>query len=204
MSFAPSIARVRAPASVLTAALAGFITAGEIPTAAAQTVQPAGSEIQFVSRQMGVPVEGQFKKWTAQVQFDPKVPQAAKISFTIDMGSATLGIKETDAELVKADWFHTVKFPQAQFQSTSVKSVAPGRFDITGNLTIKGATQSVTVPVALTQTGTGAQRLTQAQGQFSMKRLAFKIGEGAWSDTSMVADDVQVRFKLILTGIAAL
>jgi polyisoprenoid-binding protein YceI len=187
----------------LNAAIVVLATALAQP-AIAQTVQSAGSEIQFVSRQMGVPVEGQFKKWSAQVQFDPKTPQASKIAFTVDMGSASLGVKETDAELVKADWFHTVKFPQAQFQSTAVKATAPGRLEVTGNLTIKGATQAVTVPVTLTQSGTGAQRSTVAQGQFAIKRLTFKIGEGAWSDTSMVADDVQVRFKIILAGVAPL
>jgi len=45
---------------------------------------------------------------------------------------------------------------------------------------------------------------TAASGQFAIKRLVFKIGEGAWGDTSMVADEVQVRFKLQLTGMAPL
>jgi hypothetical protein len=37
-----------------------------------------------------------------------------------------------------------------------------------------------------------------------MKRLTYKIGEGEWADTSMVADPVQVKFKLALTGIGKL
>ena len=40
-----------------------------------------------------------------------------------------------------------------------------------------------------------------ATGSFSLKRLAYKIGEKEWADTSMVADDVQVKFKLSLTGV---
>ena len=45
---------------------------------------------------------------------------------------------------------------------------------------------------------------TTASGSFVLKRLAFRIGDGDWKDTSMVADDVQVRFKLALTGVGAL
>jgi acyl-coenzyme A synthetase/AMP-(fatty) acid ligase len=42
---------------------------------------------------------------------------------------------------------------------------------------------------------------TVATGGFTLKRLAYKIGEKEWADTSMVADDVQVKFKLALTGV---
>ena len=172
--------------------------------ALAQQVIPAGSEITFTSRQMGVPVDGQFRKWNAAIQFDVKKPEAGKVSFTLDMGSATLGAADTDAEVAKADWFNTAKFPQAQFQSSAIKATGKGRYDITGALTIKGNTQSVTVPVVLAQTGSGSALRTTATGSFTLKRLAFKIGEGPWGDTSMVADEVQVKFKIQLSGLAPL
>jgi polyisoprenoid-binding protein YceI len=120
------------------------------------------------------------------------------------MGSATLGAADTDAEVAKADWFNTAKFPQAQFQSNAIKATGKGRYDITGALTIKGNTQSVTVPVVLAQTGSGSALRTTATGSFTLKRLAFKIGEGPWGDTSMVADEVQVKFKIQLSGLAPL
>ena len=56
-------------------------------TQAEQKVLPAQSEIAFVSRQMGVPVEGKFKRWDAQLAFDPKKPEAGKVSFSIDTGA---------------------------------------------------------------------------------------------------------------------
>lgn len=170
----------------------------------AQQVITAGSEIAFTSRQMGVPVDGQFRKWNATLQFDPKKPEAGKVAFTIEMASATLGAADTDAEVAKADWFHTAKFAQAQFQSRSIKATGKGAFEVAGALTIKGATQNVMVPVSLTQTGSGTGLRTTATGAFTIKRLAFKIGDGAWADTSMVADEVQVKFKLQLSGIAPL
>jgi polyisoprenoid-binding protein YceI len=163
-----------------------------------QKLLPAQSEIGFVSKQMGVPVEGRFKKFDAQIAFDPKKPEASKIAFTIDTGSATLGVPETDAELPKAPWFNVPKFPQATFQSSAVKGLGAGKFEVTGKLSIKGNVSDVVVPVTLTQSGA----TTTASGAFAIKRLGFKIGEGDWADTSMVADDVQVKFKLALSGVA--
>jgi len=168
--------------------------------ACAQQLVPAGSEIAFTSKQMGVPVDGKFRKFDAQVAFDPKKPEAAKIGFTIDLASVSLGAAETEAEIAKGDWFDTKKFPQATFQSASVKAAGPGKFEVAGKLTIKGASQNVVVPVTLAQAGAN----TTASGAFVIKRLDFKIGDGDWKDTSMVANDVQVKFKLALTGVGAL
>jgi len=164
---------------------------------AEQRVLPAGSEISFVSKQMGVPVEGRFKKFDAQVAFDPAKPEAGKIAFTIDIASISLGSPESEAELPKATWFNTAKFPQASFQSTTIKGLGGGKFDVSGKLSIKGNMRDVVVPVALTASGP----TTTATGSFTIKRLTFKIGENEWADTSMVADDVVVKFKLALSGV---
>ena len=182
--------------AVAAAALAG--------PALAQQVLPAQSEIAFVSRQMGVPVEGKFKQWAAQIAFDPKNPAAGKVGFTIQTGSASFGSPETDAEVPKAPWFNVAKFPTASFASSAIKPLGGGRFDVAGTLTIKGSSQPVVVPVTITQTGTQGGGTSTASGSFTIKRLDFKIGEGEWTDTSMVANDVTVKFKLALSGMAPL
>lgn len=182
------------------AAMMAFTLCGHGATHAQQKLQPAQSEIVFVSKQMGVPVEGRFKTFDAQINFDPAKPASGKIQFTVDMASATLGNKETDAELQKPDWFSTAKFAKAGFQSTTIKNTAPGKYEVGGKLSIKGLTQDIVVPVSLTQTS----GLTTAVGSFALKRLGFKIGDNEWSDTSMVADEVQVKFKFVLTGVAKL
>ena len=164
---------------------------------AQQKLLPAQSEISFVSKQMGVPLEGKFKRFDAQIAFDPKKPEASTIAFTVDIASATLGNAETDAELPKPTWFNTAKFPQATFQSTAVKSTGAGKLNVSGKLSIKGNVRDVVVPVTLVQNGP----TTTASGTFAIQRLAFKIGENEWADTSMVADDVQVKFKLTLSGV---
>jgi polyisoprenoid-binding protein YceI len=184
-------------AIALLAALLGGVA---FPACADQKLVAAQSEIAFTSKQMGVPVDGRFRKFDAQVAFDPKQPEAAKIAFTIDLASASLGTAETEAELAKPDWFNTKAFPQATFVSSSVKALGGGKFDVSGKLGIKSVGRDVVVPVTLVQAGGN----TTASGTFAIKRLDFKIGEGDWKDTSMVADAVQVKFKLVLTGVGPL
>jgi polyisoprenoid-binding protein YceI len=184
------------------AALRGVVLATVLATLgsvsfADQQLLAAQSEIGFVSKQMGVPVEGHFRKFDAQITFDPARPQASRIAFTVDVTSATLGSPESDAELPKAAWFNAAKFSQATFQSSAMRSLGPGKFEVVGKLGIKGSLQDVVVPVALTQAGA----TTTATGSFLVKRLAFRIGEGEWADTSMVADEVLVKFRLTLTGV---
>ncbi|RQO79981.1 polyisoprenoid-binding protein [Acidovorax sp. FJL06] len=178
---------------------AALVVSAQAATAQQQLV-PAQSEVQFTARQMGVPLDGHFKKFSAQVAFDPAKLATSKIALTVDTGSATLGSKETDAELPKPTWFNVAKFPQAQFESTAIKALGGGKFEVAGKLTIKGNAQNVTVPVVLAQNGA----TTTATGTLPIKRLAFKIGENEWADTSMVADDVTVKFKLALTGVGKL
>ena len=163
-------------------------------------VVPAQSQITFAIKEMGVPVEGKFAKWTADIAFDPKKPEAGKVAFTIATGSASFGSPETDAEVPKATWFNVAKFPNATFASTAIKAKGGGKYDVTGKLSVKGTTKDIVVPIALAQAGAA----TTATGTFTIKRNDFKIGEGEWTDTSQLADEVAVKFKIALTGVAPL
>lgn len=160
-----------------------------------QKVDSSKSEIAFVTKQMGVPVQGRFQRFDAQLSLDPQHPEAGKVTLTIELGSATMGVPESDAELPKAVWFNVAKFPKAQFVSSGVKALGDGRYQATGKLSLKGQQQDVVVPFQLKPAGA----VTEASGAFAIKRLDFKIGEGEWADTSMVANDVQIKFKLSLT-----
>lgn len=171
-----------------------------LPALAQQQLVAAQSSVSFTAKQMGVPLQGQFKKFDAQVAFDPAKLASSRIRFTVDTGSATMGARETDAELPKPVWFNVVQFPQATFESSSIKALGGGKFDVAGKLTIKGTAVDVNVPVQLAQSGS----TTTATGSLPLKRLAFKIGDGEWADTSMVADEVQVKFSLVLTGVGKL
>ncbi len=186
--------------ALLGAATTASVCAQPKPTVAAQLLL-AGSEIVFTTKQMSVPVEGRFGKFSANIQLDPKRPETGNVSFSIDTGSARFGSAETDREVPKPEWLNTAKFPQATFQSTVIKGTGAGKFEVAGKLSIKGGTRDVVVPVQLTP---GAGAATTATGSFAIKRLEFKIGEGDWTDTSIVANDVQVRFKLQIKDLGAL
>ena len=190
-------------AVTLTAAMA----CGTVLLATSASAQPAKqklvaaqSEIRFSIKQMGVPIEGRFGVFDAQIAFDRTKPEAGKIAFSIDLGSAVVGDADTVKELKKPDWFNTVKFPAATFASTAIKSTGvAGAFEVAGNLVIKGVSRPVVIPVKLATAATGSPSI--AEGGFGLKRSDFKIGEGDWADTSIVANEVAVRFKLAVAGL---
>lgn len=186
----------------LALALAGAWLAPGTAQAQAKPAQlvAAGSEMVFAIRQMGVPVEGQFGKFSAQITLDPKKPETGTVAFSIDTASARFGSAELDAEVPKPTWLNAPKFPQATFTSTGIKGLGGGRFEVMGKLAIKGASKDITVPVQLSQAGASST----ASGSFTLKRLDFKVGDGDWTDTSLLANEVQVRFKLQLTGLGPL
>lgn len=166
---------------------------------AQQGLIPAQSEIAFTSTQMGVPVHGKFQRFNAQVAFDTKRLETSKIAFTIDVASASFGVAELDAEVAKPAWFDAKRFPQATFQSVAVKETGRGKFDVVGKLKIKDSIRDIVVPVTLLQSTAG----TTATGDFGIRRLDFGIGDGDWKDTALVSNEVQVKFKLLVSGMAA-
>ena len=164
-------------------------------SAIAQNLDSGKSRITLVSKQMNVPTEGKFSKFNARIAYDPAKPDAGKAEITIDMASFDIGAQDMNDEAQAKNWFDVKNFPQAKFTATSFKAAGPGRFEVTGPLTIKGKTANVTAPFTVKTDTAG----TTYDGSFTIKRLAFNIGEGAWKETDTVADDVQIRFHLVVT-----
>ena len=164
--------------------------------APADTIDYAKSEITFVSKQMNVPVQGRFKKFTAQIVFDPAKLASAKAEIAVDLASIDTGSTEADDEVGKKGWFNTSAFPTATFSSKAVTQTGPDRYEARGRLSIKGIGQDVIAPFSARRTGDAVTY----EGAFTLKRLQFKIGEGIWSDTDTVADEVQVKFRILATG----
>ena len=164
--------------------------------AAAQSVDYVKSQVTFAGKQMGVPTEGRFKKYTANIAFDTKKPAASKIDVEIDLSSVDTGASETDTEVKKPSWFNIAAFPTAKFTATAVRQVSPGNYEAAGKLSIKGISQDVRIPF----TARSAGGVTTFEGGFILLRLQFKVGEGVWADTDTVANEVQVRFRMVVTG----
>lgn len=167
-----------------------------LPAAAVEygKVLPEKSQLTFTSRQMGVPVNGRFARFTTQVSFDPARPEAGKAVLEVDLASIDAGSTEADEEVAGKNWFQTKAFPTARFVSASVKALGGGRYEVRGPLTLKGHTQEVTAPFTFKTDGaTGV-----LDGGFTLKRLDFGIGQGAWGDTDTVANEVQVNFHVVV------
>jgi polyisoprenoid-binding protein YceI len=184
---------------------AGMILGGglAILASAAQAVeftqlQPGKSSLAFVSKQMNVPVEGSFKSFRSKLAFDPAKPAAARAELEIDLASIDVGSKEADEEVASKEWFNTKAFPVAKFVSTSVKPLGGNRYEIAGRMTIKGRTQNLTAPVTVTQQGNSAT----FEGSLVLKRADYDIGGGVWADFGTVANEVQIKFRLLATAAA--
>jgi polyisoprenoid-binding protein YceI len=163
--------------------------------AGAQGVLIDRSEIRFVSKQTGGAVEGKFRKWKANVDFRPKDPAGSRAEFEIELASIDLASEETESEVRRSLWFDTARFPVARFASSAVKDLGGDRYEIAGRLSIKGTTRDIVIPVLLKKDAAGN---SVAQGQFTLNRLDFKVGEGLWSDTATVANEVAVRIRMVL------
>lgn len=178
------------PLAAALLALVACAAAAQAP----QKIDRARSQIRFVTKQMNVPVEGRFKSFDATITFDPARPEATRAQFEVDLASIDLGSDEGDTEAKRKPWLNVAAFPKATFVASSVKQAAPGKYVASGTLSIKGVSQPLTAPFTLVESGA----VRTVEGEFALKRLQFRIGEGPWADTDTVADEVQVRFRFTL------
>ncbi len=156
------------------------------------TLQADKSTLGFVYKQMGVAIEGRFRKFSAQIRFDPARPAAAKAQLDLELASIDAGSAEANDEVAGRLWFNTRAFPQARFVATEVKALGGNNFAISGRMTIKGRTQLVTAPFVFKPQG----NLATFDGAFVLKRADFAIGEGEWGDFGTVANEVQIKFHI--------
>lgn len=153
----------------------------------------AKSKVTITFKQMNVPVDAQFKKFNAAISYDAAKPENSKANVDIDVTSFDLGDPMYNQEVQKKEWFNTAQFPKATFASTQIKAGAAGKLDVTGKLTIKGKSSDVSFPLTVKKEGT-AQVF---EGTLPIKRLTYGIGDGEWKDTSIVADDVSIKFRVV-------
>lgn len=152
----------------------------------------AKSAVSAVFKQFNVPVEAKFNKFSAQIDFDSGKPDASKASVEIDIASFDLGDPDYNSEVQKKEWFSSAHFPKATFVSSKIKPGVAGKLDVTGKLTIKGRVMDISFPMVVKKEGA----LQIFEGSLPIKRLAFNIGEGDWRDTSLVADEVVIKFRV--------
>ncbi len=154
-------------------------------------IVPASSSVTFRYSQMGVGMDGSFKKFSADLQLDPSKPESARARIVIDLSSIDTGSSEADEEVVGKSWFDVAGYPTATFVLETLKQTAPGQLEAAGKLTLKGRTRDIKAPLKLSPRGV----LT---GYFVIRRTDYGIGDGMWSKFDVVANDVTVNLSLSL------
>ncbi|QEL55976.1 YceI family protein [Chromobacterium paludis] len=156
-------------------------------------IQQDKSNIAFGYKQMGVGMQGHFKKFSAALNFDPAKPATSKAELTVDIASIDTGSAEANDQVSDKDWFNTKQYPTARFVSGAIKPLGGNRFQVDGKLTIKGRTQAVSTVATMTPQGA----MAAFDGAFAIKRADFAIGEGDWKDFGTVANEIQIKFHLL-------
>ncbi|CAB3768803.1 YceI family protein [Paraburkholderia humisilvae] len=190
-----SVQRVRLAVSAMVTLAAAASLALWTSDAFAQ-IDTAHSTITATSKQMNVPVEGKFTRFSGQLAFDPAKPAAGNAQVSVDMTSYDLGDETYNDEVRGKDWFDAKTYPNATFVSSAIAPAGTDMFNVTGKLTIKGKSQTVVVPVKVTTQGAAHA----FDGSLTIKRSQYDVGLGEWKDTSVVADDVVIRFHLVGAG----
>jgi polyisoprenoid-binding protein YceI len=113
--------------------------------AADYTIDPNHTTFGFTVQHMMISnVSGNFGTFSGDVSYDPKDLSQAKANIKIDVASIDTHVAKRDAHLKSPDFFDAAKYPEITFVSTKFTPTS-----ITGNLTMKGLTQEVTIPVTI-------------------------------------------------------
>jgi polyisoprenoid-binding protein YceI len=145
---------------------------------------------------MGAPLVGTFNKFSAQISFDPAKIAEAQARIEVNVASIDTGSAEGNEEVVGKQWFNAKDYPAATFVSTGLKALGGNRYQATGKLTIKGKTLDIATPVTFQSDGTHGT----FEGAFTIKRLDYTIGEGEWTDVSSVANEIPIKFHIVVNA----
>lgn len=109
-------------------------------------IDPTHSEIGFkVKHMMFTNVSGKFNSFEASIVNEDNLFETSSIDFSAEVNSIDTNNTDRDNHLKSADFFDVEHFPALTFKGTSIKKDSDGMFHISGDLTIKGVTQNITL-----------------------------------------------------------
>lgn len=115
------------------------------------TIDPSHSHIGFGARHaMVTKVRGQFRDFIGSGYFDIENPANSNLQVSIQAASIDTGNSDRDAHLRSNDFFSMDEFPQITFVSTAFDKADAETYGVTGDLTIKGVTKSITLDLEYT------------------------------------------------------
>jgi len=178
------------------AAAIGLIATAQLAQAApvpAWTVDKGASALRFASSFGGEAFSGAFKRWDADIRFDPANLAGSSVAATIDVASAATGSADRDQALPTADFFDAAHFPKATFSAKGFKSLGGGRYQTNGTLTVRGVAKPLSLPFSLVINGPQAKM----NGTVALNRLAFGVGQNEWKATTTIPAAVNVSMTLV-------
>lgn len=147
-------------------------------------------QVNFVIRNAGLPVDGAFSETKVDFEFDTQNISQAYFNATVQIESIDTGIKARDRHLLKDKYFYVERFPQMSFTSTKVERGDLG-FWLEGELTIKGVTQLLRLPLELEII---EEEGTYLKTEFTIDRRDFEVGK----NHLILGDEVTVKLSLKL------
>lgn len=175
--------------------VAALLCAGLAYAATQWVLQPKQSQLTFTATQAGAPFEGVFKKFDADIRFDPADIANSRFEVKVDLASVDTRDGERDDTLKGPDLFSVKQYPTATYVAERFEHRGGSKFAAQGKLTLRGVTRDVPIEFTFETNNTGAW----LKGTANLKRLDFGVGQGEWKDTSSIANEVQVRYALLLT-----
>ncbi|MEM9370705.1 MAG: YceI family protein [Pseudomonadota bacterium] len=156
------------------------------------TVDPAQSEILFTYERAEKPAEGRFNEFAGEGFIDLEDLEATRLWIRIESSSIDLYETLASAFATSAEWFDSKNHPLIVFELTEIARQSETQFEANGDLTIRGQTERVTVPIELTF-GNGQAR---AKGDIRLKRRDYLLGVGPSAAFVTIGPDVSVNFDL--------
>jgi len=155
---------------------------------------PADSTLKFSAVQQGAAFEGMFNEFTASFDLDPADPTSARIEATIDMDSVDTLYDERDEYLRGKEWFDVEQWATGRFVTNQIQAADSG-YMADALLTLRDQTRPIALAFSLEPLADGRLRFV---GRTSLRRLDFGVGQGEWTNTDWVGDDVSVEVNVIL------
>jgi polyisoprenoid-binding protein YceI len=183
---------MQARKAVLLCVGAAVLIAGAVAMRVQSHAEPVHDTIVFAGLQAGARFEGEFRKFVADVDFDPEHLAQSHFDVTIDMQSVDSKDEERDATMRGPDLFAASSFPTAHYVANTFSDEGGGKYRAAGKLTLRDVTHEIPVEFTYEKNESGAW----IKGGALLKRLDFGVGQGDWQSTTMVANEVEVRFAI--------
>ena len=183
----PAKGKVKAPASAPAAVVADL---SPIEGAVAYPFTQDGSKLTWVGAKVTGKHEGDFGLFGGIVEVVAADPTQSRVRAEIEMSSVTSDSEKLTGHLKSPDFFAVAEFPRSTFVSTGIKKGEVG-YLVTGNLTLRGVTKSITFPASITV----GEAEVIVKAEFAINRKDFGVVYPGKPD-DLIADDVALKLDL--------